>query len=133
MCVRWELYNEWRLPHCIVRLIGCPSIHSYFVSSSSPFSFFFTWDQHIQYILYWWIDGYSILNFIPKIIQNWEYCAFVSSKSSRNRVLWVCIRPVHKNLFLEFPKKKRAVLCYILIDKQMLHPCPDFWPLFFTK
>ena len=29
-------------------------------------------------------------------------------------------RPVHKNLFLEFPKKQ-AVLYYILIDKQMLH------------
>ena len=94
MCVRWELYNEWRLPHCIVRIIGCPSIHFFLFLF---LFFFFTWDQrNIQYILYCWIDGFSILNLIPKIIdpnflKHWEY-AFVSSKSSR-----IGVAPVIRN------------------------------------
>ena len=56
-------------------------------------------------------------------------CNFFSIVVLMMMTIMIITRPVHKNLFLEFPKMQE--LCYILIEKQILEKvfCSNIAPL----
>ena len=84
------------------------------------------WTPGIQHLWYQYIIIISI-NISTLYVSTWKTFKSKYSKTLMYKYLvpnklniLVYITPVHKNLFLDF-QKCRAVLCYILIDKQMLH------------